>query len=173
MAISPELFKDIHDTLFNGNGNVIDVKLDEDFKHIYVYFDHKEDDGKYRDIIKEVLKKYGLEIGGVGLISNWENFHKAEKEFEAANPKPIDPSEDHEKVYENGKTWKGQSYYWRAKGQGFRLMAEYRAQLTDWLAEKCSKLPPRYIPGFYFDVDALGTGAKIEAFYAGTKYWGD
>lgn len=173
MAISPELFKDIHNALFNGNDNVIDVKLDEDFKHIYVYFDHKEDDGKYRGIIKEVLKKYGLEIGGIGMISNFDAWKAAEQKFKAENPEPIDPSKDYSTKYENGKSWSGQSYYWRTKGKGSKIMDTYRAQKVEWLAKMQATLPPRYIPGFYFDVDALGTGAKIEDFYAGTKYWGD
>ena len=158
--------------LFDGPNPELIKKL-----HGYFDYDHPKDlpDGGtqipvIQGELEKALAKVGLEMGG-----GWDyvpNDEAAKADYDnwaKDNPRPEDPSRDYYK-------WMRRSYYDRTKGSGARELAKYKDDIAVW-KEKYDKakggFAPQHLPGMYFSIQSLGTSAEINAFYAGTNYWGD
>lgn len=120
--------------------------------------------------LEKALAKVGLEMGG-----GWDyvpNDEAARADYEAwlkDNPRPVDPTADYYK-------WMRRSYYDRTKGKGSKEYAQFQNDMVPWKAKydkAKAGFAPKQLPGLYFSVQSLGTAAEINAFYAGTNYWGD
>lgn len=163
-----ELVNEIKETLTQ-YVNIKSVDFNEEENQFYVYYE--EDDGSrpynnsFLDIIRTILFRNGLEIGGLGEISNWEVYNEARKKFELENPRPKDP-----RLHGN---WSQKSYYWRTKGEGSRILEAWKVEIHEWTKKIRDSLPPRILPGFTFDVQKYGENQKVFDFYKDTKYWGD
>ncbi len=161
---------------FESLPEIKEIKFSDDKTHIEVWLNEEKNDVEWYDNefltdlrkkINEVLKSvFNLEIGGVGELSNFEEYMRASKEYDAQNPMPVDPSQD--------RDWKKRSYYDRTKGKGAKEYANYKNEMIKWRAKKIeANLPPRDFPGFTFNVEPNGFSDKVFAFYSGTKYFGD
>lgn len=145
--------------------------------HGYFDYDHPKDlpDGGtqipvIQGELEKALEKVGLELGGGwDYVPNDEAAKADYSEWLKDNPRPVDPTSNY---YE----WMRRSYYDRTKGKGAREYAKFKDDFAVW-KEKYDKakggFAPQRLPGMYFDVQRLGTSAEINAFYAGSNWWGD
>ena len=171
--IRPEVFEKVKSAIQDKKG-IKEIKLNEDGTEIEVWFVDDYPNGSYggelgRELRKEIepiLNEFNLEMGGMDNLSNWEEFLKADKEYDEAHPKPVDPRYTRE--------WKKRSYYDRTKGKGSKEVEAYKNEMIAWRAAKeKANLPKRSFPGFSFGVDPLGTYDAVRAFYAGSNWTGD
>lgn len=115
-------------------------------------------------LIQSIAEKYGKETEGWGWLYQTERVRDWEKE----NPAPVDPR------YARGTSKLFTPSARNPKNKEAKeLLMKYKKELEEWRNYKKENCPPSRDDGFTVSFAPAGHAASVEAFYNGTRYWGD
>jgi hypothetical protein len=115
-------------------------------------------------LIQSIAEKYGKETEGWGWLYQTERVRDWEKE----NPAPVDPRY----ARETSKLFTPSARNPKNK-EARELLMKYKKELEEWRNYKKENCPPSRDDGFTVSFAPAGHAASVEAFYNGTRYWGD
>lgn len=115
-------------------------------------------------LIESIAAKYGKETDGWGWLYQTERV----REWELANPAPVDPRYARETMRMFSPSAKNPK-----NKEAKELLMKYKKEIEEYRNYKKENCPPSRDPGFTVSFAPAGHAASVSAFYSGTRYWGD
>lgn len=115
-------------------------------------------------LIENIAAKYGKETDGWGWLYRTERV----REWELANPAPVDPRY----ARETSRMFSPSAKNPKNK-EAKELLKNYKEEIEKWRTYRKENCPPSRDPGFTVSFAPAGHAASVCAFYSGTRYWGD